>query len=1095
MTGPASATFGTFAAPDEPPPPSAPPSPARTEPEDTPGGADGAEDPEKLAALEGAAAAAAARASASGGYPCHWNRSGLRGVYEVDEPADEEKRWEAVLPVRTTKGRTPAGDVFKHQSLGFFATAQEAGEAFATAADAAKEAADSSQGDQMLSKDPLAKLLPPLFGEPGAAESFDMNVVFKEVDREDREDGRRDRIDLISSERSESGYKGVHRSGGKSGKWQTQVFYAGQLYHIGHHEDPRTCARTMALCTRLIINLRRRGLLPSTSGGRGPGRRKRESLAMPAMGDAVTAFEGSDASLPVHSNPAAETGCQGVYYHASIGHFGVIAPGNAMLGYYQQPKEAALTFSRHVATVAAALGRRKATIRPWPRNPIDERRYHRITLASCGLESVDPDYARKADDAVQVAEALYELLGKVEQLVKEEEAKVPTASSAGMQLVSTSGPLPVGALPVGGNFGALPVAFVVPVVPDVVPVAKLLSVSDLPNEAVVVAQATLKPLLELGVKFLSGKGLKFLKKKKEKKEKKIKEKKEKKEKVKKEKKVKIKKEPPPPKEKKEKKVKFNVHDHCDPMLRLDVGTVVEVRQRDGSGFDGAWYTAAIQAVLPGGKVRVQYEVGTEYVDELSQEAVGGLVTRPGETSAPEPMEVDGESSVAMLTDKDIDGEIDVVPISRVRPVPPKLTAECAKPEMALEHAHVLGNTEVGDTLEMLYMGGWWQVTMVENPVLQPRPEQQNAPMDTDKAASTSVTDAPAEGGTATDAPNSVSNTVALGGEDAAAMAMEDATEPTDADAASKGLKKGRKSGGGKSKDERYDRPVPPADVLASAQFTVKALKFTNEHTGVTANMLRPLWVWKRRGGKNLTKSGKLRKSIGGEGAEGDLGVDGGAEEAEDLQKVEDGDQGEAAQSEAKDSEHKDAAVKDSEAIDGELNDGETNDGGDNIGRVENGEVTGETKDDEANDGGVNDGGANGHGVKAEGEDLAEGDAMEGFWGRSRGREGKPNKSLGGFPLRMMGEPVPTSLPAPKAGGGAKGGVAGAGTSSSDADGAAGGTDDVPGFRDFVVGDGVEARSNDEDFEGSRYAATIVAINALDRRAEVEYEVSRLHSCV
>ena len=123
---------------------------------------------------------------------------------------------------------------------------------------------------------------------------------------------------------------------------------------------------------------------------------------------------------------------------------------------------------------------------------------------------------------------------------------------------------------------------------DSTPVAKLLSVSDQPSEAVVVAQAMLKAPAHGGIG-----GMKAL----------LKEKKEKKE-------------PPPPKEKKEKKVKINIHDYCDPKLRLTIGAIVEVRQRDGTGFDGAWYTAAVMEVLPGGRVRVQYEVGTEYVDEV-----------------------------------------------------------------------------------------------------------------------------------------------------------------------------------------------------------------------------------------------------------------------------------------------------------------------------------------------------------------------------------------------------------------------------------------------------------------------------------------------
>lgn len=54
----------------------------------------------------------------------------------------------------------------------------------------------------------------------------DINKLFKIADRQDQEDGCRENLALHRSERSESGYKGVHKCGGK---WQTQVETLGTL--------------------------------------------------------------------------------------------------------------------------------------------------------------------------------------------------------------------------------------------------------------------------------------------------------------------------------------------------------------------------------------------------------------------------------------------------------------------------------------------------------------------------------------------------------------------------------------------------------------------------------------------------------------------------------------------------------------------------------------------------------------------------------------------------------------------------------------------------------------------------------------------------
>ena len=104
----------------------------------------------------------------------------------------------------------------------------------------------------------------------------------------------------------------------------------------------------------------------------------------------ITEFAGEDASLKIHTNKLADSNCQGVYFHHHLGCFSVIAPGGSWLGYYAEAKDAALAFSRHVATITRNLGR-KAITRPWPRLPIDRRRYHTLTLTSCGLERPTDD--------------------------------------------------------------------------------------------------------------------------------------------------------------------------------------------------------------------------------------------------------------------------------------------------------------------------------------------------------------------------------------------------------------------------------------------------------------------------------------------------------------------------------------------------------------------------------------------------------------------------------------------------------------------------------------------------------------------------------
>ena len=131
-------------------------------------------------------------------------------------------------------------------------------------------------------------------------------------------------IELFRSERSESGFKGVHKCA--PGKWQTQVYHEGHLYHVGAHDTTAQCARTFAVCTQLIRNLRQRKLLVEGAAVK-TGRKKRESTeALPPPGAAVEslAFDGEDAALQLHTNTKADSGCQGVYHNPHINHYGVV---------------------------------------------------------------------------------------------------------------------------------------------------------------------------------------------------------------------------------------------------------------------------------------------------------------------------------------------------------------------------------------------------------------------------------------------------------------------------------------------------------------------------------------------------------------------------------------------------------------------------------------------------------------------------------------------------------------------------------------------------------------------------------------------------
>ena len=759
-----SSAVSSFAPPGAPPP-SCPPSPAHNDDGDESVEARAKRKAEEEAESAAAAADAIAKANADaagafGGYPCVWNRSGLRGVYAVTKPSSPFKAWEARLPVLETKGRTVGTDVHSQRSIGFFASALDAAQAFKAAADAAKEGLAPDLAERFLKHDPLTPLLNPKAMPDGAHPPVDMNAVFREVDKEDKEDGRYERLELITSARSDSGFKGVHRSG--PDKWQTQVYFNGSLYHVGQAPDAETCARTMAVCQRLIENLRRRGLLaaslsqqPKTKKGR------RGEVGDEPEAVQLTEFEGDDAALKVHVNKLADSQCQGVFFHHHLAQFCVVAPGGAWLGYYPEAKDAALAFSRHVSSVTRMLGR-KAQTRPWPRLELDRRRYLPVKLSSCGLkpganESAE-SYAARQAEKVELAEALRGLVDKVVQLCTPKEESAPSAGASSSALVPAGG-VGGGALVAGNadDAGVLGVA-------EPTPVATLIEVAG---------AADIVPMPVARVELMAFGGKKH-------------------------------KEPAVPKEKREKKVKFNLNEHCDPHLHMTIGALVEVKQREGSGFDGAWYAATLTEVLPKGHMRVQYDV-------------------PAEGTAAESTEEEHEE--------------EVVPMTRVRPRPPVNTpALGASVELMHEHAVIFGNTEHGDHCEMFYLGGWWQVEVLDNPALQPKPANPDA--------------------TAADASSSG---VAAGGD---AMAVDAQEAPA--------KKKGRPS---LTTEQRYERPPPTPEVFAACKLRVKALKFTDVHENVPMNLLRPIWVWKRKGGQSITKMGKKRAG-GGEGEEGEEGEEG-----------------------------------------------------------------------------------------------------------------------------------------------------------------------------------------------------------------------------
>jgi hypothetical protein len=340
-------------------------------------------------------------------YICRWYESGYRGVFRVEKTA-EGKEWEAELPF----WNVDLNEYGQH-SLGGFATAIEAAEAFAAAARV--QPPQVGRNGVKLRPDPLQGILE----DARRGEGLDILKMLRTAVREDLEDGHRENLETHASHRSESGFKGVHKSG--TGRWQTQVYYEGNLYHAGHSETPEACARIYSVCMKLVDKMKEEGSLMQGSAVK-RGRRgapKEPTPGLPRSRGEATAddlqFDGEDAEeLQVHLNPRADSKCQGIYFNPHINMWGTIAPGSAMLGYFSKPKEAALAFSRYIAVEANYLGRGYQR-RPWPRRGLDRRHFYQIELTSCPVEGGGEEGHQLVELAVQVAECVSSLVTQVEK--------------------------------------------------------------------------------------------------------------------------------------------------------------------------------------------------------------------------------------------------------------------------------------------------------------------------------------------------------------------------------------------------------------------------------------------------------------------------------------------------------------------------------------------------------------------------------------------------------------------------------------------------------------------------------------------------------
>mmetsp|Transcript_21236 Transcript_21236/g.64769 ORF Transcript_21236/g.64769 Transcript_21236/m.64769 type:complete len:714 (+) Transcript_21236:223-2364(+) len=240
---------------------------------------------------------------------CRWCESGFRGVYRTHQPSSAGD-WEAILPFWDEER-----GAYTQRSLGIYATTSDAATAFATAA--RMQPPQPGKNGVQLVPDPLL----PVLEEAREGGGVDMLKMLRIAVREDLEDGHREQLEMHTSHRSESGFKGVHKSG--IGRWQTQVYHEGNLYHAGHSETPEACARVFAVCMRLVDKLREEGSLVQ---GLAVKRGRRSSVvkeppppppSLPRPRGEVTvedlAFDGEDQDdLQLHVNLRADSKCQGV---------------------------------------------------------------------------------------------------------------------------------------------------------------------------------------------------------------------------------------------------------------------------------------------------------------------------------------------------------------------------------------------------------------------------------------------------------------------------------------------------------------------------------------------------------------------------------------------------------------------------------------------------------------------------------------------------------------------------------------------------------------------------------------------------------------
>ena len=310
-----------LAPPSGPPPPSCPPSPAHSEP-DAGAGFDPAGEAAAAAAAANAAITAAGLVAATaahvseGLFASLWTSSGFRGVYRNEHTRNPSKPWEAFLPMQRT---APAGSinnpnaarpevVYTQRSLGFFADPIQAARALRAEADALEGQPSGEGGERPV------KLLPNPTGAYIAEcreRGGEINVVqiLKQADQEDLEDGRREKLESHISERSESGLKGVHKTG--TGRWQVQVYFGGGLYHVGAHDTTPPCARTYSACMALVSGLKARGLIAADDATPKGGRGRRDSIEHAQQQQELDQLEleGDDAKLQIFRNGMAETGC------------------------------------------------------------------------------------------------------------------------------------------------------------------------------------------------------------------------------------------------------------------------------------------------------------------------------------------------------------------------------------------------------------------------------------------------------------------------------------------------------------------------------------------------------------------------------------------------------------------------------------------------------------------------------------------------------------------------------------------------------------------------------------------------------------------